>query len=85
MSNQKAPQKDPAGALGWMGLVEVDHFGVPRKAFWDRTPAGFFELVGRILAVNGRIEYLRGRLDHLPSSGTRCDRPLFVGLRRKHG
>jgi hypothetical protein len=33
-------------------------------------PAGFFEVLGRILAVNGKIEYLKERLESFPSAET---------------
>jgi len=41
----------------------------------------FFEVLGRILAVNGKIEYLHDRLDHLPSSETSGTRKVeqFLG------
>lgn len=49
---------------------EVDTFGIPLHAFGDSVPAGFFEVLGRIVAVNAQIEYLQDRLDHLPPSET---------------
>jgi hypothetical protein len=51
-------------------LSEVDAYSVPVDAFGDSAPNGFFEILGRILALNSKIEYLMGRLDHLPSSET---------------
>jgi hypothetical protein len=50
--------------------ADVDAYGLPLSTFGDHPPKAFFELVGRIVAVNGRIEYLRARLDHLPPSET---------------
>lgn len=50
--------------------MDVDSYGVPLHAFGDGASPEFFEIIGRILAVNGQIEYLQERLDHLPASET---------------
>lgn len=50
--------------------TEVDEFGMPVAAFGDRLPSGFYEVLGRILSANGRIEYLKERLGHLPADET---------------
>jgi hypothetical protein len=34
------------------------------------VPSEFFEVLGRILTVHGKIEYLQDRLKHLPSAET---------------
>lgn len=47
--------------------TEVDAYGMPVAAFGDRVPSGFFEVIGRILSAQGRIEYLMERLNHLPA------------------
>jgi len=52
------------------GLGDVDRFGLPLNQFGHYSPPEFFEIVGRIVATNGRIEYLKDRLAHLPSSET---------------
>lgn len=52
------------------GPNDVDPYGVPLTAFGLNPPADFFEILGRILATNGRIEYLLDRLDHLPKDET---------------
>jgi hypothetical protein len=61
----------PEDVTAWLdaGAVrDVDGYGVPREAFGHGTPPEFFEILGRLLAVNGKIEYLKDRLDHLPGS-----------------
>lgn len=50
--------------------TDVDAHGVPIHAFGDGPPPEFFEILGRLLAVNGQIEYLQERLAHLPRSET---------------
>ena len=45
-------------------------------------PTGFFEVLGRMLAVCGRIEYLQDRLAHLPSTETTGDRKVEQFLAR---
>lgn len=50
--------------------IDVDEFGVPVDAFGGTVPPEFFGLLGRLLAVNGKIEYLYDRLKHLPVSET---------------
>jgi hypothetical protein len=51
-------------------LSDVDKYGVPLQAFGDAIAPEFFEILGRLLAVNGKIEYLKNRLGDLPSSET---------------
>ena len=51
-----------------MGLTEVDQYGVPLTVFGNPMPPEFFDVVGRIVAINGKIEYLKDRFQHLPSS-----------------
>lgn len=51
-------------------MSDVDKYGVPLHIFGDATAPEFFEILGRLLAVNGKIEYLKDRLDDLPSSET---------------
>lgn len=48
--------------------AEVDKYGVPVDAFGARVPPEFFEVLGRILSVHGKIEYLQDRLRTLPSA-----------------
>lgn len=48
--------------------TETDNYGIPVDAFGADVPPDFFELIGRILAVHGKIEYLQGRLSSLPSA-----------------
>lgn len=50
--------------------MDVDQYGLPVDAFGKETPLEFFEIIGRILAVHGKIEYLTDRLDHLPDNET---------------
>lgn len=50
--------------------MDVDLYGLPTHAFGDTPPPEFFEIIGRILALNGQIEYFQERLDHLPASET---------------
>lgn len=45
---------------------DVDQYHLPVDAFGAAAPPEFFEILGRILAVNGKIEYLKARLGHLP-------------------
>lgn len=63
-------------------MNEVDKYGVPIRVFGDGTSPEFFEVLGRILAINGRIEYLKDRLDHLPSSETSVVRKVEQFRRR---
>lgn len=56
--------------------TEVDAFGVPVAAFGQSAPPEFFEVLGRILAVNGKIEYLGDRLDSLPHTETKGTRKV---------
>lgn len=48
--------------------MEVDKYGIPVDAFGARVPPEFFEVIGRILSVHGKIEYLQDRLGTLPSA-----------------
>lgn len=50
--------------------IEVDEHRVPIDAFGSRAPSEFFGILGRIIAVNGQLEYLMGRLNHLPALET---------------
>lgn len=66
---------DDSGGSAWQHPamsyeIEVDAYGVPTSAFGDPVPSGFFEVLGRILTVHGKIEYLQDRLNHLPSVET---------------
>lgn len=62
--------------------TEVDVYGVPTAAFGEPVPSGFFEVLGRILAVHGKIEYLQDRLTHLPSAETTGSRKIEQFLAR---
>jgi len=42
--------------IGTAPDAEVDAHGVPLGAFGQPAPSEFFEVLGRILAVNGKIE-----------------------------
>jgi hypothetical protein len=68
VSIQNPSSEDFAAWLSSGPLSEVDKYGVPLDAFGPAVPTGFFEVLGRLLAVNGKIEYLKDRLDHVPSS-----------------
>lgn len=70
MSIQNNPPEDFAAWLSSAALSEVDKYGVPLDAFGPGVPPEFFEVLGRLLAVNGKIEYLKERLGHLPLSET---------------
>jgi hypothetical protein len=50
--------------------IEVDEHRVPIDAFGDRAPSEFFGVLGRIVAVNGQLEYFMDRLGHLPALET---------------
>lgn len=50
--------------------IEVDEHKVPVGAFGSRAPSEFFAILGKIVAVNGQLEYLMDRLDHLPDAET---------------
>lgn len=63
-------------------MSEVDTYGVPLRVFGDGMPPEFFEVLGRILAINGKIEYLKDRLDHLPFSETSGVRKVEQFLKR---
>lgn len=62
--------------------TEVDAYGVPLAAFGAPTPSEFFEVLGRVLAIRGRIEYLQDRITHLPSIETRGSRKVEQFLAR---
>lgn len=68
VSNQNAPKEYPADLSSLAAQSEVDRFGVPLLAFGRDAPPQFFEILGRLLAINGKIEYLKERLGHLPPS-----------------
>lgn len=70
MSTQDPTPKQLAAWLSSASLTDVDRFGVPVDAFGLGIPQEFFEVIGRLVAVNGRLEYLKDRLDHLPPSET---------------
>lgn len=70
------------GRLGMNPGTEVDGHGVPLGAFGEPAPSEFFEVLGRILAVNGKIEYLHDRLSHLPASETNGTRKVEQFLAR---
>ncbi|TFC91329.1 MULTISPECIES: hypothetical protein [Cryobacterium] len=67
---QNAPPEDPAASASRPELVEVDRYGIPLDVFGDYPPPEFFEVIGRIVAINAKIEYLKERLDNLPPSET---------------
>lgn len=50
--------------------ISTDKYGLPLDAFGKEAPREFFEIIGRILAVHGQIEYLKERLNHLPADET---------------
>lgn len=50
--------------------TETDEYGVPTTAFGSPPPSHFFAILGRLLAVHGKIEYLEDRLKHLPAEET---------------
>lgn len=62
--------------------TSVDAYGVPTDAFGEQAPPELFEVLGRILAVHGKIEYLRDRLNHLPSTETASSRKFEQFLAR---
>jgi hypothetical protein len=64
-------------------MSEVDGHGVPISAFGVSMPPEFFEIVGRILAVSGKIEYLKDRLDNMPTSEIRGVRKVEQFLKRE--
>lgn len=60
-----------AARLASMAILnDVDEYGVPLHAFGDGIPPEFFEILGRLIAVNGKIEYLKERLDQVPPAET---------------
>jgi hypothetical protein len=77
---------DNSDGLSWWRRAsdgtEVDALGVPLDAFGSSAPIEFFEILGRIVAVNGQIEYLQDRLDHLPPSETTGVRKVDQFLER---
>lgn len=82
MLTQNASTEDSATSQDSVDPSEVDNFGVPLVAFGDGMPPQFFEILGRLVAVNGKIEYLMGRLNQLPSSETRGLRKVEQFLKR---
>ena len=70
MSKQSNPPEDFAAYIDSTAPNEVDNYGVPVGAFGRHAPPEFFEVLGRLLAVNGNIEYLKDRLDQHPASET---------------
>lgn len=58
-----------------LGLENTDKYGLPLDTFGQEAPNEFFEIIGRILAVHGKIEYLKERLDQIPADET-------VGIRK---
>lgn len=62
--------------------TEVDAYGLPTTAFGDPVSPEFFEVLGRILAVHGKIEYLQDRLNHLPDTETTGSRKVEQFLAR---
>lgn len=50
--------------------TDVDSYDLPLQAFGQAVPPAFFEVLGRIITVHGKIEYLQDRLKHLTSSET---------------
>jgi hypothetical protein len=82
MSLKRAPSEEPAASPHWAGLTDVDPYGLPLDIFGDRTPPEFFEVVGRIVAINAKIEYLRERLASLPPSETSGVKKVELFLKR---
>ena len=70
VSRENPAPEDFATSPRSAALTEVDAYGVPLYAFGKSVPPQFFEVIGRLLAVNGKIEYLQERLNHLPSVET---------------
>ena len=64
-------------------MTEVDRYGVPISAFGVSMPSEFFEIVGRLVAVSGKIEYLKDRLDNMPTSETSGVRKVEQFLKRE--
>lgn len=65
-------------------MGEVDGHGVPVSAFGASMPPEFFEIVGRLLAVSGKIEYLKDRLDNMPTSETSGVRKVEQFVKREN-
>jgi hypothetical protein len=63
-------------------MNEVDGYGVPVSAFGDGMQPEFFDIIGRMLAVSGKTEYLRDRLDNMPASETSGVRKVAQFLKR---
>ena len=70
MPNQRAISERLAPFFATGAQPDVDSFGVPLDAFGSGMEPQFFEILGRVLAVNGKIEYLKDRLEHIPPSET---------------
>lgn len=64
--------------------TDVDAYGVPIAAFSDPAPPEFFEILGRLLATHGRIEYLQDRIAHLAPAETTGNRKVEQFLTRCH-
>lgn len=75
---------EPERESRWTGdyRMDVDQHGVPIRAFGDPVTPEFFEVLGKIVSVNGQIEYLQDRLGHLPMSETSGVRKLEQFLAR---
>jgi hypothetical protein len=82
MSIRNAPPEYPFLSTSVEDLSEVDRYGVPLGVFGGLTPPGFFDVVGRIVAINGTIEYLRDRIGHLPQSETEDVKKVNQFLKR---
>jgi hypothetical protein len=70
VSNQNSTPEQISTWLSSGSLTEVDRFGVPVDSFGSGMPPEFFEVIGRLVAINGRLEYIKDRLDHLSPSET---------------
>lgn len=46
--------------------VNADAYWVPLDLFGEGVPEEFFAILGRLAAIDGQIEYLHERLNHLP-------------------
>ena len=62
--------------------IDVDSYGVPRQAFGHSASPELFEILGRVVAVQGKIEYLQDRLKYLPPSETSGVRKIEQFLKR---
>jgi hypothetical protein len=73
---------DPSGDRTLNNDTEVDSYGVPSQAFGLLASPELFEILGRVVAVQGKIEYLQDRLAHLPPSETSSVRKVEQFLKR---